>query len=156
MAINKPPEATLPGATQTSTPPRPSTANKGLLARPRVTPPTRINFGDAIRQLRERKKLRQEDVAREVETSQGYFSKIETNNADCSISLLERIAETLDVRLYQLFALAEGVAPERLPRITVDETELLAEYRQLPPEGKNMVKAVVNTLIAPSKPTTRK
>lgn len=156
MAIYKKPEHTLPGATPTSKPPRPSTPDNGPAPRTRATAPTRTHFGDAIRRLREELGLRQEDVARQIETTQGYFSKIETNSADCSISMLERIADTLHVELYQLFALANGLAIEHLTTMTIDEAELVAEYRQLPQEGRHMVKAVVSTLTAPSKPPTRK
>lgn len=105
-------------------------------------------LGEAIRLLRERKKLRQEDVANAVQVSQGHYSKIETKGLDCPVSLLSHIADELGVRLYELVAMADGVALADQKKLTIDEADVLADYRQLPPEGRKIVRAVLSTLTA--------
>lgn len=46
-----------------------------------------------------KKKMSQRDLARKVKTSQAVISRIETMNANPSLSLLKRIASVLDLRL---------------------------------------------------------
>lgn len=45
------------------------------------------------------KKMSQRDLAKRVRTSQAVISRIETMNANPSLSLLKRIAKVLDTRL---------------------------------------------------------
>lgn len=46
-----------------------------------------------------KKKMSQRDLARKVKTTQAVISRIETMNANPSLSLLKRIAGVLDLRL---------------------------------------------------------
>lgn len=49
------------------------------------------------------RKMSQRELARKVKTSQAVISKIETMQANPSLSLLKRIAETLNTKLYLIF-----------------------------------------------------
>jgi ribosome-binding protein aMBF1 (putative translation factor) len=46
-----------------------------------------------------KKKMSQRDLAKKLKTSQAVISRIETMNANPSLSLLKRIAKALDVNL---------------------------------------------------------
>jgi len=49
------------------------------------------------------KKMSQRDLAKKLKTSQAVISRIETMNANPSLSLLKRIAKALDVNLQVSF-----------------------------------------------------
>ena len=50
-----------------------------------------------------KKKMSQRNLAKKVKTSQAVISRIETMNANPSLSLLKRIAKVLDVKLQLSF-----------------------------------------------------
>lgn len=57
---------------------------------------------EKIRDLRERKKLRQEDMADRLGLSQSAYSRMETGEARLDAELLPRIAEILEAKIEDL------------------------------------------------------
>lgn len=57
---------------------------------------------EKVRDLRERKKLRQEDMAERLGLSQSAYSRMETGEARLDAELLPRIAEALDATIEDL------------------------------------------------------
>ena len=108
---------------------------------------SQFDLGDAIRELREARGMLQGELAKQIRTTQGYVSKLETNRTKgYSVALLRRLAESLGVRLYELLALAEGVRLEDKRSMTKAERDLLGAFKELSPDQQHMLSAVANTL----------
>lgn len=60
-------------------------------------------LGLKIKEFRKQKKLTQEQLAEILDLDIGYISKLEVGRNFPTIGTLEKIAETLDVELYELF-----------------------------------------------------
>jgi XRE family transcriptional regulator, regulator of sulfur utilization len=65
-----------------------------------------MNLGSTISQLREKKRLKQGQLADELDITQTYLSQIENNKKLPNIALLERISEKLSTPLPFIFFLA--------------------------------------------------
>lgn len=65
-----------------------------------------MNLGSTISQLRERKCVKQGQLADELQISQTYLSQIENNKKLPNISLLEKISVALDTPLPFIFFLS--------------------------------------------------
>lgn len=97
-----------------------------------------MRLGTAIKDLRGKAGLRQEDLAERVDLTQSYLSQIENDQKNPNLSSLRRIAQELGVSLPILFFLSmdeEDVRPERkeafariFPRLKdLVEDQLLAD-----------------------------
>ena len=71
-------------------------------------------IGERIREIREAKELSQGDVEKRSGLLRAYVSRVENGHTEPSVETLEKIARTLDVRLYQLFY--EGEERPEVPR----------------------------------------
>ncbi len=80
-------------------------------------------IGDPLRELREEKKLSQGDIEKRTGLLRCYVSRVENGHTVPAIDTLEKLAQALEVPLYQLFY--EGDEPPKLPdllrRKTSDE-----------------------------------
>lgn len=56
-----------------------------------------------VKEFRKQKKLTQEKLAEIIGVDNGYISKLEVGQNFPSITTLEKIADVLDVELYELF-----------------------------------------------------
>lgn len=75
-----------------------------------------MRLGTAVKDLRKRAGLRQEDLAERVGVTQSYLSQIENDRKEPNLSTLRRIGQELGVSLPILFFLSmdeEDVHPER-------------------------------------------
>jgi transcriptional regulator with XRE-family HTH domain len=61
------------------------------------------NIGKRIRKFREERKMTLEDLAKKLEKSTGYLSKLENGKKPINLENLHKIAEALDVDVTQLF-----------------------------------------------------
>lgn len=68
-----------------------------------------MEIGQEIRRLRKAKKMTLEQLAHEVGTDTGNLSRLERGTQGYTEELLRKIAAGLGVKLYQLYATAEGV-----------------------------------------------
>ena len=60
-------------------------------------------MGLRVKEFRKQKKLTQEKLAEIIGVDNGYISKLEVGQNFPSITTLEKIADVLDVELYELF-----------------------------------------------------
>lgn len=75
-----------------------------------------MDLGNAIKHLRQQKKIKQNFLAKKTGISQTYLSQIENNVKEPNISTLKTICENLKVPLPVLFFLAidsNDVSPEK-------------------------------------------
>jgi transcriptional regulator with XRE-family HTH domain len=63
----------------------------------------RCQFGDTIREVREKRKMTLKEVARKVAVSESLISQIERNRVSPAVDTLLRIAEALEMDLEYLF-----------------------------------------------------
>jgi len=116
-----------------------------------------LNLGEAVRRLREQEGWNQEDLARAAHTTQANISKLERGDTRAySKFLLQRISTAFGIRVFELFALAEGVQLVGKEELTPEEHRHLVGLRRLPPERRNMIFAITTTLQSPQKSRSRK
>lgn len=104
-----------------------------------------MNIGKAVRALRDQEELTQDDLADRAGTTKPSISRIENGEQIPSIDMLERVAAALNVKVYQLCALAEGV---RLPiaKATQEEMQIINRYRVMESEAQYHLTAVALAL----------
>ena len=66
-----------------------------------------MSVHEKIRLIRETKGLTQEQLAEKLKMSPSAYGDIERGDSDIKLSRLEKIAESLDVKLSELFELSE-------------------------------------------------
>ena len=64
---------------------------------------TKELLGLRVKEFRKQKKLTQEKLAEIIGVDNGYISKLEVGQNFPSITTIEKIADVLDVELYELF-----------------------------------------------------
>ena len=77
-------------------------------------------IGDRIRILRKAKKLSQADIQKRSGMVRPYLSRIENGHTVPSIETLQKLAQALEIPLYQLFY--EGEEPPKLPHLLKGRT----------------------------------
>jgi len=97
-----------------------------------------MKIGKAVKYLRERKRMTQEELAHFAGVSQSTISNLELGTVDYSASLIEGLAGALKVRPSEIFAVAEelmGLPPPSVPS-TNEEQALLENFRAMEPAAK--------------------
>ena len=61
------------------------------------------SFGKKLQKIRKSKRITQEQLAEKLDLDVGYISKLEVGRNFPTIGTLEKIANALDVELYELF-----------------------------------------------------
>lgn len=77
-------------------------------------------LGKRVKVLRERKGLTQEELEEKTGINTKYISAIERGNKNATIKTLEKIAEGLDVELYELFLFTVEPGSERAMRKVIE------------------------------------
>lgn len=80
-------------------------ASPGMPARPQP----QVALGQAIRHIREREGLTQEDLAFEAGFHPTWISRIETGSQSTGWATVKRVADALQVTMVELVALAERI-----------------------------------------------
>jgi transcriptional regulator with XRE-family HTH domain len=102
-----------------------------------------MNLGPIIKQLRERRRWTQDELAHQAGTTAANISRIEAGKHRPSAELLGSIAYVLELKIYELIALSEGLTPPALqPGFDADEELLVSYYRKMPTEQKELFKAI--------------
>ena len=104
------------------------------------TPRGRMQLARRLSELRTARGLTQAEFGTRVGLAYTYISRLENGRIGPSIALLEKLAEGLEVEVYQLF-LSAGTEPQD-PRICAQgavEGFLLRVFRQLPDDGKSLL-----------------
>jgi transcriptional regulator with XRE-family HTH domain len=107
-----------------------------------------MNLGLVIKQLRERREWTQDELARRAGTTAANISRVESGKHNPSAELLGSIAYVLDVRVYELVAMAEGFQPPELAAdFDADEEAIVRQFRRMGSEEKELFKAVAVTFV---------
>jgi transcriptional regulator with XRE-family HTH domain len=107
-----------------------------------------MNLGPIIRQLRERRSWTQDDLASRAGTTAANISRIESSKHQPGAELLGSIAYVLDVRVYELVAMAEGFQPPDMAAcFDADEEAIVRQFRRMGREEKELFKAVAATFV---------
>ena len=70
-------------------------------------------IGDRLRTLREQKNLSQGDIEKRTGLLRCYISRVENGHTVPAVETLEKMAQALEVPLYQIFY--DGAEPPKLP-----------------------------------------
>ena len=109
-----------------------------------------INLGLTVKTLREKRGWSQGALASYCATSTSNISKIERGDErGYSIALLDALAATFEMEVYELFASAAGVVFMDKESLTLKERELLESFRSLTTQQKDMLLTVSTTLRRP-------
>lgn len=68
----------------------------------------RIKIGNKIKKVRETKGISQKDLAYEADLDRSYIASIEVGKRNVSLINLEKIANALNIPLYELFTEQEN------------------------------------------------
>lgn len=97
-----------------------------------------MNIGSIIEKIRNDHGWSQDELADRCGTTKSNLSRIEKNKQWPREDLLEKIASALDVRVYQLFAMAEGASlPTQAPEYNRDERELIKAWRSMDSDAQS-------------------
>lgn len=66
-----------------------------------------MDIGRAIKEIRKKKGLSQEQLANDSNLSRKYLYTLESDNSNPTIKVLEKVAVTLDVTISEIIVLAE-------------------------------------------------
>lgn len=88
-----------------------------------------LSIGPRIRELRELRKLSQEQVAQAIESSQNYLSLLETNKRQPSLTTLEGLAKVLQCQVGDFFHTGEIDPPIPDPELGIEAAYRAAEER---------------------------
>jgi len=102
-----------------------------------------MKLGPVIRQLRQRKGWTQDELAHQAGTTAASVSRIEAGKYRPGPELLGSLAFVLDVKVYELIALSEGVSPPALKQgFDPDEETIIRYYRKMAPDERELFKAL--------------
>ncbi len=77
-------------------------------------------IGDRLREVREQKKFSQGDIEKRTGLLRCYISRVENGHTVPAIETLEKMANALEMPLYQLFY--DGEKPPELPKLIKHRT----------------------------------
>lgn len=102
-----------------------------------------MNLGATIRQLRKRKGWTQDELAHQAGTTAANISRIEADKHRPGAELLGSIAYVLGIKVYEVVAMAEGLAqPALSPGFDPDEDIIIGHFRKMPVEERGLFKAI--------------
>ncbi|MCB5187392.1 helix-turn-helix domain-containing protein [Methylobacillus caricis] len=96
-----------------------------------------MKIGSVIEKLRIEREWSQDELADKAGTTKSNLSRIENNSQWPRPELLEKIAAALDMKVYQIFALAESVSLPTAPSpYSKDEETLVKAYKAMEPDAQ--------------------
>lgn len=94
-----------------------------------------MKIGSVIEQLRSERGWSQDELADKTGTTKSNLSRIEKNKQWPRPELLDAISQAFEVKVYQLFAMAEAVKlPVDPVQLNREENQLLAAYKAMEPD----------------------
>ena len=111
-----------------------------------------MEIGHVIKQLRERNGWSQEELAHRVGMSTANLSRIESGRHGVGPELTGLLAKELGMRVFELYALAEGVVPERFSgqlgvTLGKDEEALISAYRRMSRDCQQTLRATAEFFV---------
>lgn len=107
-----------------------------------------MNAGSFIKKIRELKGLSQKEVALASKMDPAHYSRIENGKTDPSFSVVERIANVLEVDLTELFNNNDLKDINSYDKSTIEKINLL---EQLEPSEKSAFYTMLDALITKKK-----
>lgn len=104
-----------------------------------------MKLGEAVKAMRDEAELTDDQLADKAGTSKASISRIENNKQTPSLDMLERIAAALDVKVYQIFARAEGITLP-IAKAAPVERDLIREFRAMEPTVQDHYLAIARGL----------
>lgn len=101
-----------------------------------------MSMGSRIHQARTRKGLTQEALAEQIGVTKGAIANYENSVSFPKVDILFKLFEALEVDanfLYQDYVVFDDTS-----RLSVEEISLLMDYRLITPNGKRLIRAVMN------------
>lgn len=105
-----------------------------------------MEIGHVIKQLREKNGWSQEELAHRVGMSTANLSRIESGRHGVGAELTGMLANEFGMRVFELYALAEGVVPEKFSgqfgvALGKDEEALIGAYRRMSRDRQQTLRA---------------
>jgi transcriptional regulator with XRE-family HTH domain len=106
-----------------------------------------MNMGERLRELRLRRKISQEEVARHIGITRSAYSHYEINNRQPVYETLIKLAAYFDVSLDYMIGGAQSKAKSDLP-VTSDTREILSLLQHMSQEQRKKSINLINDLIS--------
>lgn len=106
-----------------------------------------MKIGATIEQLRIARGWSQDELAERVGITKSSLSRMEHDNQWPRPETLEAVANALDIKIYQLFALADAELLPTAPSSWVrDEQEIVHAYRAMEPDARKQYRELARIL----------
>lgn len=109
-----------------------------------------MSIGDHIKQIREQRNIKQQEIADLIGMHRSNYSKIESGQREISVTALDKIAAYFDLTIDEIVHLDSGITDE----IRIEDkasSEQLRLIQELDPDDKSMVFKMIDTLITKKK-----
>lgn len=108
-----------------------------------------MGLNKILLELRTEQGMSQKELARAIDVSQSTIAKIEVNRNEATASTIRKLSKFFNVSADYLLGLKDefgGTTPASENKFTTEEQKIICQYRQLSPEYKTALKAVLQTL----------
>ena len=100
-----------------------------------------VKLGERVRALRKMHKLTQEQLAERANLHPTYVGQIERGETSATIGIISRIADSLSIRMAELFDFPSGNEPITKKELLIKEITILLKREE--PKNVELIKAVV-------------
>lgn len=107
-----------------------------------------VDVGKRVRRIRKAAGLRQVDLANMIHMTQSYIAGIENNTHKPSLTVLQAIAEALNVDISEFIG---NVNTLQETGLTNDEVHLIMTYRSLSDSDKGLAQTMMKRFVMPFK-----
>jgi len=90
-----------------------------------------VQLGKRIQTLREKRGLTQEQLEEKTEVNAKYISAVERGQQNVTVKTLEKIAQGLNIELYQLFLFSEEAESDRVVKKAINSLLQEADLKTL-------------------------
>lgn len=106
-----------------------------------------MKIGDTIEQLRLQRGWSLDDLAARIGITKSSLSRMENNSQWPRPETLEALTSALEIKVYQLFALADAEPlPTAPPSWVHDEQEIVTAYRAMEPDARKQYRELARIL----------
>jgi transcriptional regulator with XRE-family HTH domain len=106
-----------------------------------------MKIGSVVEQLRVERGWSQDDLAERIGITKSSLSRMENDNQWPRPDTLEALAAALEIKVYQLFALADAEPLPTTPSSWVqEEQDIVQAYRAMEPEARKQYRELARIL----------
>lgn len=109
-----------------------------------------MSIGENIKQIRQQRDIKQQEIADLVGMHRSNYSKIENGQRELSINALNKVAKFFNITLDELVNM-DGDMPEEISiedKATVEKVKLIQEMDE---EDRNMIFKMIDTILTKKK-----